>query len=91
MNITFFKDPKVEAGERNISPEQQRKRLEQLEKESNSTILVAEQENGKLVGYLVVIGGNARRTKHSAYLVIGILTQFRGIGIGTKLFKQLEK
>lgn len=81
----------MEAGERNISPEQQRKRLEQMEKESNSTILVAEQEDGKLVGYLVVIGGNVRRNKHSAYLVIGILNQYQGLGIGTKLFVQLEE
>jgi RimJ/RimL family protein N-acetyltransferase len=81
----------MEAGERNISPEQQRKRLEQMEKESNSTILVAEQEDGNLVGYLVVIGGNVRRTKHSAYLVIGILNQYLGLGIGTKLFVQIEE
>jgi RimJ/RimL family protein N-acetyltransferase len=81
----------MEAGERKISPEQQRKRLEQMGKESNSTIFVAEQEGGKLLGYLVVIGGNARRTKHSVYLVIGILTQYRGLGIGTKLFKQLDE
>lgn len=81
----------MEAGERKISPEQQRIRLEKMEKESNSTIFVGEQEGGKLVGYLVVIGGNARRTKHSSYLVIGILNEYRGLGIGTKLFKQLEK
>ncbi|KIL50905.1 GNAT family N-acetyltransferase [Jeotgalibacillus campisalis] len=81
----------MEAGERKISPEQQRKGLEQLGKESNSTIFVAEQEGGKLLGYLIVIGGNARRTKHSVYLVIGISTQYQGLGIGTKLFKQLEE
>jgi RimJ/RimL family protein N-acetyltransferase len=81
----------MEAGERNISPEQQRKRLEQMEKESNSTILVAEQEDGKLLGYLISIGGNAKRTKHCAYLVIGILNQYQGLGIGTKLFKHLEE
>jgi L-amino acid N-acyltransferase YncA len=78
----------MEAGERNISPEQQRKRLEQMEKESHSTILVAEQKGGKLLGYLVVIGGHSRRTIHSVYLVIGILGQYQGLGIGTKLFKQ---
>jgi RimJ/RimL family protein N-acetyltransferase len=81
----------MEAGERNISPEQQRKRLEQMEKESNSTILVAEQEDGKLLGYLISTGGNAKRTKHCAYLVIGILNQYQGLGIGTQLFKHLEE
>ncbi|MBP0726569.1 GNAT family N-acetyltransferase [Bacillus sp. RG28] len=80
----------MEAGERKITSEQQRKQLEQIEKRNNSTIFVAEQEE-KLVGYLIVIGGSARRTKHSAYLVIGILKDYRGCGIGTKLFKQLEE
>lgn len=37
------------------------------------------------------MGGNAKRNKHSVYLVIVILTQYRGIGVGTKLFKQLEE
>ena len=37
------------------------------------------------------MGGNAKRNKHSVYLVIGILAQYRGLGIGTKLFEQLEK
>lgn len=81
----------MEPGERKISAEQQRKRLEQMEKESNSTILVAEHEIGKLVGYLIAIGGTAKRNMHSIYLVIGILKEYRGLGIGTKLFQQLEE
>ncbi|PRS26181.1 GNAT family N-acetyltransferase [Bacillus sp. RJGP41] len=81
----------MEPGERKSSPEQQHKRLEQMDKESNSTVLVAEQEGGQLVGYLAVIGGDTRRTKHSAYLVIGILKEYTGRGIGTKLFQRLEE
>lgn len=79
-----------EAGERNIEPEQQIKRIEAMKKEGNSTIFVAE-ENDKLIGYLIVMGGNAMRNKHSVYLVIGILSQYRGLGVGTKLFEELEK
>ncbi|WP_425453646.1 N-acetyltransferase family protein [Oceanobacillus chungangensis] len=41
---------------------------------------------GILVGY----GGDAKRNKHSAYIVIGILQDYRGKGIGTKLFEELE-
>ncbi|MBT2701222.1 GNAT family N-acetyltransferase [Bacillus sp. ISL-40] len=80
----------LEKGERNIGPEQQEKRIEDMKKEDNSTIFVAE-ENNELIGYLIAIGGNARRNKHSVYLVIGILNRYRGLGIGTKLFKQLEE
>lgn len=80
----------MEPGERKGSPEQQRKWLERVDKESNSTVLVAEQ-GGQLVGYLAVIGGDTRRTKRSAYLVIGILKEYTGRGIGTNLFQRLEE
>jgi RimJ/RimL family protein N-acetyltransferase len=79
-----------EAGERKIEPEQQVERIEAIKKEGNSTIFVAE-ENTELIGYLIVMGGNAIRNKHSVYLVIGILSQYRGLGVGTKLFEELEK
>jgi RimJ/RimL family protein N-acetyltransferase len=81
----------MEAGERKTTPEQQRKQLEHIKQQSNSTIFVTEQENGKLVGYLIAIGGSVKRTKHSAYLVIGILEEYRGRGIGSSLFQRLEE
>jgi ribosomal protein S18 acetylase RimI-like enzyme len=40
---------------------------------------------------LIDLGGNVKRTKHSAYLVIGILKEYRGQGIGTALFQSLEE
>ncbi|MRH43274.1 GNAT family N-acetyltransferase [Aquibacillus halophilus] len=78
-----------EPGERNTGPEQQRKRIEVMKEEGSSTIFVAE-ENNELVGYLIAMGGNAKRNKHSVYLVIGILSEYRGLGLGEKLFKQLQ-
>ncbi|MGG1397515.1 GNAT family N-acetyltransferase [Bacillus salipaludis] len=81
----------MEAGERKTTPEQQRKQIERIEQQSNSTIFIAEQEEGKLVGYLIAIGGSLKRTKHSAYLVIGILEEYRAQGIGTALFQSLEE
>lgn len=81
----------MEAGERKTTPEQQRKQLELIKKQSNSTIFVAEQEEGEIVGYLIAIGGSVKRTKHSAYLVVGILEKYRGRGIGTSLFQKLEE
>jgi RimJ/RimL family protein N-acetyltransferase len=79
-----------EAGERNIQPEQQRKMIESIVANENSTILVTEKDS-QLIGFLMAIGGNARRNKHSAYLVIGIIKDYRGHGVGTALFKGLEK
>jgi hypothetical protein len=53
-----------ESGERKIGPEQQAKRIEAIKKEGSSTIIVAE-ENNELIGYLIAMGGNAKRNKHS--------------------------
>ncbi|MDQ0159986.1 GNAT family N-acetyltransferase [Alkalibacillus salilacus] len=78
-----------EAGERDIQPENQRSMIESFKKASNSAIFVAESDY-ELVGYLIAIGGNAKRNQHSAYLVIGVLEGFRGMGVGTKLFEKLE-
>jgi RimJ/RimL family protein N-acetyltransferase len=79
-----------EPGERKLSPEQQRKRIESMKEEKTSTIFVAE-DNERLIGYMFVIGGNPIRTKHSVYLVIGIHEKYRGQGIGAKLFKIMEE
>lgn len=79
-----------ESGERRISPEEQVKRIEVMRKSENSTIFIAEEDH-QLIGYLIAIGGNANRNKHSVYLVIGVLAKYRGLGVGTQLFEQLVK
>ncbi|AEH48046.1 GNAT family N-acetyltransferase [Parageobacillus thermoglucosidasius] len=79
-----------EAGERTLDAEQQRGQIEAMQNVENSTILVAEAE-GKLVGYLAARGGRARRNKHTVYIVIGVLASYRGKGVGTLLFTELER
>lgn len=79
-----------EAGERHVSADSQLKMIKGMKSKENSCLLVAE-ENKQLVGYMLVVGGNATRNKHSAYLVIGILKDFRGKGIGTRMFNALEQ
>ncbi|MBB6450084.1 GNAT superfamily N-acetyltransferase [Geomicrobium halophilum] len=39
---------------------------------------------------LLFIGGSVKRTKHAAYLVIGIVKEYRGQGGGTALFQRIE-
>ncbi|UII57613.1 GNAT family N-acetyltransferase [Cytobacillus spongiae] len=80
----------MEAGERNTTSDQQQLQVERIMQQNNSTIFVAEIEE-ELVGYLIAIGGSAKRTKHSAYLVIGILPAYRGNRIGTQLFAHVTK
>jgi len=61
-----------------------------MKHEGNSTIFVAE-ENSEFIGYLIVMGGQAIRNRHTAYLVIGIKAEYRGLGVGSKLFECLEE
>ena len=57
---------------------------------SHSLILVAE-ENGTIVGFLSAERGFANRIKHCAYIVIGILKEYRGKRIGESLFNEMER
>lgn len=78
-----------EPGERKATPEQFRKRMESMEADNTSAHFVAE-ENGNLVGYLFVIGGNPIRARHSVNIVAGVSESYRGKGVGTKLFQELH-
>lgn len=79
----------LEPGERAPDLSAQRARIVDVVASDREQIWVAEHE-GTLVGYLSVRGGSFRRNQHSAYLVIGILQDFAGQGIGTRLFAALE-
>lgn len=57
--------------------------------EGNDFLLAAESEN-KLVGYISAQKGNLNRIAHTAYIVIGILKDYRNQGIGTEFFRQLD-
>ncbi|KAA9021837.1 GNAT family N-acetyltransferase [Niallia endozanthoxylica] len=74
-----------EPGERQTTVEQQRKSIERFLSEPNSIFFVAEIEN-KLVGFIVAIGSNLKRNRHSTNIVLGVLEDSRGQGIATKLF-----
>ncbi|MFC4559797.1 GNAT family N-acetyltransferase [Virgibacillus kekensis] len=79
-----------EPGERDMDSTRMKKRITAMKNEKNSSIFLAE-DNQRLAGYLMAIGGNANRNKHAAYLVIGVLEEYRGQGVGTALFQKLEQ
>ena len=80
----------LEPDERTITVQEQRDHIERLLLQENSTTFVVE-HNGQLVGYLSASGGQFRRNRHSAHIVIGILQYFTGQGIGGQLFAALEE
>ncbi len=79
----------LEPGERKTTQQEQAQRIVDILSSSNQMIFVAE-ETGRLVGYLSAIGESFARNRHTAYIVIGILEDFTGKGIGTALFERLE-
>lgn len=78
-----------EPGERQLTAEQFRKRIELLDPTGQSAILVAE-EQGVLKGYLFIIGNDPLRTRNNVYLAIGISEHSRGQGVGTRIFERLD-
>ena len=52
-------------------------------------LLAAETEN-RFIGYISAQRGRMNRIAHSAYIVVGILRDYRGKGIGTEFFKRLN-
>lgn len=78
-----------ESGERKTTIEEMNSKIRAIH-DSKSLTLVAEDEVD-IVGFLSSEIGFAKRIRHSAYIVIGILKDYRGKGIGVKLFEELEK
>ena len=52
---------------------------------------VAVNESDKIVGYLWAQRERLNRTEHVAYVVVGILKDYRHQGIGTELFRRLDE
>ena len=57
--------------------------------EGEDFLLVAETDH-RLVGYISAQKGRLNRIAHSAYIVVGILMDYRSKGIGTEFFKRLN-
>ena len=53
-------------------------------------LLVAENDEKELVGFLWAERGRLNRVRHTAYIVVGIRRAYRGQGIGTEFFRQME-
>lgn len=47
--------------------------------------------NNEIIGFLTARREIPRKVRHSAYIVVGIREAHRGRGIGSKLFKELDK
>ncbi|SFS49941.1 GNAT family protein [Paenibacillus sp. 453mf] len=80
-----------EPGERLATLETQTKRIKGMLDSGHSTMLLAVNEEGSVIGQLGIIGSELQRKKHVVYIVIGILQHYTGQGVGTKLFQAMEE
>ncbi|SDY92671.1 Acetyltransferase (GNAT) family protein [Evansella caseinilytica] len=76
-----------EPGERTTGEAELKQKIEKTRE--HSLLLVAE-GGEKIVGFLSASRGNVNRIKHSAYVVVGILNNYRGMGVGGRLFEELD-
>jgi RimJ/RimL family protein N-acetyltransferase len=80
----------LEPGERNETVEQTEKLIRDIKHSHNRMIWVAE-DQGYLVGSISLIGGHRNRNCHTGLIVIGILQEYTGKGLGKRLFIEMEK
>lgn len=80
----------LEPGERDNSKEKLKSRLKEAIS-YGSIILVAETNEKEIIGFIWAERGIPKRIRHSAYIVAGIREGYRGRGIGSSLFEELEK
>jgi RimJ/RimL family protein N-acetyltransferase len=78
-----------EPGERDSPVQDLAAELASVARSANSVVLLAELED-QLIGYVQLTGGSLRRSRATAYLVIGVLAHAAGRGIGTELVRQAQ-
>src|SRR5699024_9683038 len=73
----------LENGERNTNIPKAKQWIDDVLKQTNSTIIIAE-ENYYASGYVMAVGGKGRRNRNASYSVMGIIHSNRSKGIGTQ-------
>ncbi|ARI79237.1 hypothetical protein HM131_15495 [Halobacillus mangrovi] len=79
-----------EAGERGMSIEKARSLIESIGKQENS-VLFAARDHNKLIGHVMCIGGSAKRNRHSAKVVTGVLAGYQGKAWASQLFAKVDR
>jgi GNAT superfamily N-acetyltransferase len=79
----------LEPGERGTSAEELARHLGRVARSGNSVVIVADID-GDLAGYVELAGGSFRRSRATAYLVIGVAAQASGRGVGAGLLARAK-
>lgn len=82
---TFFM--MYEKGERKTTPDQMKEMIQDIL--TSGSIMFVDDVDPHLNGFISVRRGIPNRIKHTGYVVIGILEEASGLGLGTKLFEEV--
>jgi ribosomal protein S18 acetylase RimI-like enzyme len=80
----------LEAGEGDTSVQMPARQLDDAARSGNSAVIVAELHD-ELAGYVELTGGAFRRNRATAHLVIGVLADASGGGIGAGLLQEAKR
>jgi ribosomal protein S18 acetylase RimI-like enzyme len=78
-----------EPGERDSAVQDLAAELAGMGRSANSVVLLAERAD-QVIGYVQLTGGTLRRSRATAYLVIGVLAHAAGRGTGAELLRQAQ-
>ncbi len=77
----------LEPGERDTSTETLARHLEEVRRSANSVVIVADR-HGEPAGYVELAGGRFRRNRSTTHVIIGVLAEASGHGVGTRLLEE---
>lgn len=76
----------LEPCERDTSVQALARQLEEVSQSENSVVIVADR-HGDLAGYVELAGGKFRRNRSTTHVIIGVLAEAAGKGVGTGLLE----
>jgi RimJ/RimL family protein N-acetyltransferase len=80
----------LEPDERDTSIQALARHLEEVSQSENSVVIVAGR-HGDLAGYVELAGGKFRRNRSTTDVVIGVLAEAGGQGVGTGLLEEAKR
>jgi RimJ/RimL family protein N-acetyltransferase len=79
-----------EPGERAIDDDAQAERFERMRQSPWPQVVFLAEGEGRLAGFLGATAGSQRRSRFTASLVVGVLSEYAGRGIGSALLNACE-
>jgi RimJ/RimL family protein N-acetyltransferase len=80
----------LEPGERDTSIQALADHLEEVGRSENSVVIVASRSD-ELAGYVELVGEKFRRNRYTAEVIIGVLAEASGQGVGTALLAESKR